>query len=134
MPHGQRHEPGEQPEPPDRVVRRLQLEEEGFARADRREATAARLPEVDLGDLGPGAQELIPAVVCRGDEPMHHQPILAAASASRKTGTAAAVLPLVAVIRLPRRGGRVPFRRTRKGPEARPTKGRLSGPRDAVAA
>jgi hypothetical protein len=61
----------EEPEAADRVVRRFELEEEDLARLQRRERGCARTPEVDLVDLRPRAQELVPAMIGGSDEAMH---------------------------------------------------------------
>jgi len=63
----------EETAPDDDVVRVVELEEEGFARRQRAELAApAGLPEVDLVEVRPAAQEPVPVLV-RDRHPRAHR-------------------------------------------------------------
>ena len=70
-PQRQPSEAGEKPEAANRVVACLELEEERLARLQRRKASRAWPPEVDLLNLRTTEQELVPALVGGCDEATH---------------------------------------------------------------
>lgn len=70
-PNGKASKTSEQPKATDRVVRRLELEEERLSWLQRRKPTGAWPPEVDLGDLRSSEEELVPPMVGWSHEAAH---------------------------------------------------------------
>jgi len=71
LPNRESREPREQPKAANRMVRRLQLEEDHFARRQGNEVRPARPPEIHFVELATRTEKLIPAVIGSSDESAH---------------------------------------------------------------
>ena len=75
------------PNPPIALYGAFSLKKNGSPGRMAEKRRAAWPPEVDFRDLGPGEQELVPAVVCRGDESVHAGNPLPSGSTTARRGS-----------------------------------------------